>query len=296
MQTSRNPRREKEELFSIHGGHSRPYCLHARDPLEDIIAAYLHRGFRRVGIVEHMPPLDDRYLYPEERAAGLSAAEMGERFRRYADDLRRLREKYSDRLRIYFGFETEFYPGAEEHIEKLREEFQPDYIVGSLHHVGEIPIDFSEDDFCRAVNKGGGIVELYRRYFDRQHELLERVRPEVVGHFDLIRKYDPDYKNHLEETSIRERIRRNLELVRDLDLILELNLRPWFRGEAEPYPSRLILEAAREMDIDVIPADDSHETESAGRDVPRALDLLREIGFASVPSFPTEPNACPKNI
>lgn len=275
-----------KELFSIHGGHSRRYCEHARDPLEDIIRAYLDRGFSRVGIVEHMPPADDRYLYPEEKAAGLNAGKMRARFREYVREVRSLRQKYADRILIYFGFETESYPGAENYIAELRQEFQPDYIVGSVHHLGDIPIDFSRGEYLRAQEAAGGRDNLYRRYFNRQYELLKTVKPEVVGHFDLIRKYDPDYRSRLESFEIRNRISRNLKLIKKMDLVLELNLRPWFRGEEEPYPTRSILMQACRLGITVIPADDSHEAKSAGRDIEKGFRLLEELGFEPLNFFP----------
>ena len=265
--------------ISIHGGHSRDFCSHARDPLEDIIQTYLKRGFSEVGIVEHMPPSDDRYLYPEEKEAGLTAARMEVRFARFVEDVASLREKYRSRIRIHFGFETEAYPGALEYARELREKYRPDYIVGSVHHVGETPIDYDRKQYLRAEKESGGRDNLYQRYFQRQYELLNELRPEVVGHFDLIRKYDSDYSRRLRHPPIRELVERNLELIGKLDLIMELNLRSWFRGGEEPYPTRSILVQARRLGITVIPADDSHEAESAGRDVERGIELLDEIGF-----------------
>ena len=61
---------------SVHGGHSGQFCNHAADTLEAIVQAYIAHGYPWVGITEHMPPVSDDYLYPEEIAAGLDAAIM----------------------------------------------------------------------------------------------------------------------------------------------------------------------------------------------------------------------------
>lgn len=43
-----------------------------------------------------------------------------------------------------------------------------DYIVGSVHHVGGVPIDFSEEIYVKAAEKAGGVEQLFCNYFDQQ--------------------------------------------------------------------------------------------------------------------------------
>jgi len=38
------------ERISFHGGHSGQFCCHAQDTLEDLIKAYISKGFKAVGI------------------------------------------------------------------------------------------------------------------------------------------------------------------------------------------------------------------------------------------------------
>jgi len=54
------------ELISLHGGHSGQYCNHAENLLEDIIQKYIKLGFKKVGITEHIPPVSDFFLFPDE--------------------------------------------------------------------------------------------------------------------------------------------------------------------------------------------------------------------------------------
>ena len=77
--------------------------------------------------------------------------------------------------------------------------------------------------------------------------MIQLLKPSVVGHFDLIRIFDPDYKARLLQPEIMARIKRNLELIKELDLIMDFNLRSLLKGADEPYISRVILEMAREM-------------------------------------------------
>ena len=71
--------------------------------------------------------------------------------------------------------------------------FNLDFLVGSIHHVNEIPIDFNQEQFSKAQAHCGSLDKLFERYFDSQFDLLQKIRPKVVGDFDLIRMYHPGH-------------------------------------------------------------------------------------------------------
>jgi histidinol-phosphatase (PHP family) len=264
---------------SVHGGHSGQFCDHAVDSLEDIVKAYIRKGFAWVGITEHAPPVSDAHLYPDERAAGWDAGRLHERFADYMSTARMLQGRYAGDIEIYVGFETELTTGALAFTRQLIADFKPDYFVGSLHHVDDISFDFSRADYLNAVDALGGHDGLYRRYFDQQYELIEALGPAVVGHFDLIRIYDQHYKERLAKPDIARRIDRNLALIADRGLILDFNLAALSKGMDEPYVSAGILQKARDMGIAVVPGDDSHSADTVGRHMPEGLRLLKAAGF-----------------
>ena len=266
------------EAVSIHGGHSGQFCNHARDTLEAIIQAYIDKGFAWVGISEHMPPVSDRYLYPEERAAGLNAASMADRFDRYFAEGRRLQARYADQIEIFIGFETEAYTGAIAYARQLIQTHQPDYVLGGIHHVDDIPFDYSAAEYARAIKAAGDIEALYCRYFDQQYELIEVLGAKVLAHFDLIRLFDPDYLRRWDRPAIAERIRRNLARIGQLGMILDFNVAALRKGAAEPYLSKCILAQALEMNIPVVPGDDAHSAEMAGTFIAQGIDALKAAG------------------
>ncbi len=263
---------------SIHGGHSSRFCNHAQDDLESLIQAYIRRGFAWVGITEHMPPARDRFLYPEERSAGLDAAGMRTRFAAYFSEARRLQREYADRLEIFVGFETEATTGSFDLAQTLAGEHRPDYLVGGVHHVDDIPIDYDEQHYGRAVHSAGGIDRLYCRFFDLQFDLIQRIKPAVVAHFDLIRIYDRDYRERLEVPEVHRRIIRNLERIAQYDLILDFNVAALRKGADEPYLSRNILKQALAMGISVVPADDAHGVDTVGACMDEGIAILEELG------------------
>ncbi len=232
-----------------------------------------------MGITEHMPFPSDEFLYPEEKEAGFDVQETCRRFAGYISKCRKLQKKYSSSIKIYVGFETEIFSGFEPFIKKLIQTFQPDYIVGSLHHVKDMCFNESKQGYDDTVQAVGGLEALYCEYFDQQYEMIKTLKPEVVGHFDIIRIFDPNYHIQLKKPVVQNRIKRNLELIKKLDLIIDYNLRAFYPGASEPYPSRPILLQALDLGIAVVPGDDSHSIETVGLYVKEGIKILQDLGF-----------------
>jgi len=272
---------EKIRYVSVHGGHSAEFCNHAQDTLEKIIQKYIELDFAWVGITEHVPPPTDAQRYPDEIEKGSTAAFLQKRFARYMAHCRDLQAKYRDKLTLFVGFETEAWNGCLPYIQGLVQQFRPDYIVGSVHHVNDIPIDYSPELYQKASRAVGGTDTLYCRYFDLQHELLLKLKPAVAGHFDLIRIFDTTYKERLKKPEIWQRIIRNLASIKALDTALDFNLRALKKGAAEPYVSRPILHQAVQMGIRIIPGDDSHGVTDIGNYMEVAMEKLKTAGIST---------------
>jgi len=121
-------------------------------------------------------------------------------------ECRRLQKKYSREIEIFAAMETETCSGYQEFIPFLTKTFHPDYIVGSIHFVDDIGFDYSKEEYDIAVRGAGGRDELYCRYFDQQYEMILRLKPDVVGHFDLVRIFDSDYKKRFEDKVIQKKL------------------------------------------------------------------------------------------
>ena len=269
----------KVDRVSVHGGHSGQFCSHAKDTLEEVVQAYIAKGFAWVGLTDHMPPSDDAYLYPEERKLGLTAAAMLERFERYMAEARRLQAAYADQIEILVGFETEDTPGALDLARQLMAAHTPDYIVGGVHHIESIAFDYSEDEYRRAAEACGGLEGLYCAYFDRQLNVIETLKPQVVAHFDLIRIFDSAYRRQIMRPEVQNRIRRNLEAIRDFGLILDFNVAALKKGASEPYVCQPILVQARYLGLAVVPGDDSHGVAQVGLHLDEGIAILQRMGF-----------------
>jgi histidinol-phosphatase (PHP family) len=126
-------------------------------------------------------------------------------------------------------------------IPALVKRYNPDYIVGSIHHINDFCFDFSKEHYKKAVESCDGILDFYHSYFDKQYEMLLNLKPQVAGHFDLVRIFDPDYKKRLKEKSVMKKIHRNLEVIKAYNIIIDYNQRALLKNMDEPYPSETVL-------------------------------------------------------
>ena len=263
---------------SVHGGHSGQFCNHAEDSLEEIVIAYIAAGYSWFGVTEHMAAVSEDFVYPDEKESGLNARTLQHRFENYFAKCFELKEKYRDQVELLVGFEVESCSGSVEFVQQTIDKFKPDYIVGSVHHVSDLMIDFSQERYQTAIAYHGGIEALYCKYFDQQFEMIERFEPSVVGHFDLIRIFDVDYKQTIKIPAVRDCIKRNLQAISDRELILDYNMSGFDKLGQEPYPTESILNEAIDLGIAIVPGDDSHGVNMVGRHYERGIDQLIAAG------------------
>lgn len=127
-------------------------------------------------------------------------------------------------------------------IEKSLSRLPFDLFVGSVHHVHTIPIDYDAAMYHRAREAAGGTDErLFEDYYDDQLDMLQKLKPLVVGHFDLIRlKSDDPNATFTKYPNVWEKILRNLRFVASYGGMLELNSAALRKGMTEPYPKEEI--------------------------------------------------------
>jgi len=286
---------------SLHGGHSIDFCEHAHDKLSNVLDAAVKFGYHTFGVSEHAPRLDKRFLYPSEIKKGFTVDRLVDDFEKYASAINELSEEYSDRLVVLRGFETEIVP-HENYIEimkGLREKHKFDYMVGSVHHVGlvnvALTVDSSPAEYKEGVDHFGGIEPLAIHYYETVAKMVEDLEPEVVGHFDLIRKNAASY-GPVDTPPIRKIAEETLQVIKEKDCILDLNTAGIRKGLGSPYPAQWVLELAKKMEIGFCFGDDSHKVADVGAGVDEAREYLMSNGISSVTILTKEGSELLKKI
>jgi histidinol-phosphatase (PHP family) len=124
-----------------------------------------------------------------------------------------------------------------------------DFVVGSVHHVNCHPIDFTPECFEKALEScSGSLEELLLRYFRDQRKLIETLKPEVVGHFDLIRMFLPNPIVTIATTypTVWREIEKNVDLIVSYGGLFEVNSAGWAKKTwtVGPWPSKEVLEVS----------------------------------------------------
>jgi histidinol-phosphatase (PHP family) len=266
--------------FSYHGGHSGQFCRHAKGDLERVVERAAEAGFTHYGLSEHVPRYRTQDLLPGEE--DLTPDDLVRTFQPYAAYARTLRERFADRLDLLVGFETERLPpgGWVARMRDLRSQFSPDYIVGSVHDVDGQVIDFSADATRAVAESVGGVEVLQTRYFDAVADLVTQLRPEVVGHIDLIRKFDGPTPSF--SATVYRHIDAALEAVRAVKGVLDVNCATHRRGLGPVYPLPEILQRAQRMGIGVTLGDDSHGAHDVGVGLDASLRAIAAAGYREV--------------
>jgi histidinol-phosphatase (PHP family) len=266
--------------FSYHGGHSGEFCGHAKGQLERVVQAAIERGFSTYGLSEHAPRFLQEHLYPEEQH--LVPADLLTTFRRYVATAIELRDRVAGQLELLIGFETEALPvvGWADEMRQLRRSAPFDYIVGSVHSIGDTWVDLNAETTERAAQASGGFEQLRCAYFDRLAELVETLKPEVVGHVDLIRRFEaPDFRFNALELKHAEGV---LAAARAAGAALEVNAAPFRRGFGPVYPGPQVLARACEMGVFVTLGDDSHGPEGVGVGLDACVAAIAAAGYRDV--------------
>lgn len=272
-----------EWKVSLHGGHSGEFCDHAEGTLREMLEAAVRFGYHTFGVSEHVPRVEERFLYSEEVQMGWDVEKLKQDFDHYARTVFALADEFAGRLIVLRGCEGEVVP-ADRYVELMngwRRQYGFDYIVGSVHFVGEIQIDGSQEKFERAMEYHGGLEPLVLRYYETVAQMVQALKPEVVGHLDLVRKYG-NFFGSVETPVVRRLVEQVLQVVREHDAILDLNTAGWRKGLDTPYPAPWVVQLAEKMGIGFCFGDDSHSPEQVGAGIEDGRRYLLENGVRSV--------------
>jgi histidinol-phosphatase (PHP family) len=248
-----------------------------------MLEAALAQGMRKYGLSNHAPPADARFLYDDEREAGLDLPRRFAQFEAYAALSAAAVADYAGRLEVLRGFEAEVVPTASYVADKqaLRQQYGFEYIVGSVHFVDELPIDVSRELFDQAVTRLGGLERLLVRYYEQLTAMVEGLRPEVIGHFDLPRLMSEGDPAH-EARSVAAAAQTALETIAGAGSLLEVNTAGYRKGLRGPYPAPWVVVRATELGIALTFSDDSHDVSQVGANLELARTYLLESGVRSI--------------
>ena len=197
----------------------------------------------------------------------------------YRAEVLRVREEYAGQLEAFLGIERDWFwaPDGGDW----------DYVIGSVHYVEKdgtyLGVDHSEEIFLQNVERhyGGDFYAFAQDYYRLVGEIPERTGCQIVGHFDLISKFNEGDK--LFDTGHPRYVdaaMAALDRLAGKDVICEINTGAMSRGyRSAPYPAPALLRAMRERNIPICITGDSHNVAALLHAFPQAAELARSCGY-----------------
>lgn len=199
----------------------------------------------------------------------------------YLEELGRTREELAGRVTLRAGLEL----GVQRHtIERNRALVERlagrlDFVICSIHQVGDL--EFWNGDFQRGRSQD----EIHRAYYEELLAVTQSFKDyDVLGHLDLIRRYDPFGAYPFER--VRDIVAEVLRQAIADGKGIEVNTSGIRYGLGEFQPSREVLALYRDLGGRVVTVgSDSHKPEHLGSYLRLAYRELEELGFEGIWTF-----------
>ncbi len=243
------------------------YC-DGSNTAEEMVLAAIDKGMTHIGICTHAhTAFDLRYCIKKEDISVFQA------------EIRALKEKYKDKIVLYCGAEQDYF-GSE-----------PtggfDYVLGSVHYVKKgdayIDVDWDADYLTGEIEKhyGGDALGFAEDYFALVGDVLRVTNADIIGHFDLLSKFNE--KTLIFDENHPHYIRAwqaAMDKLLPYGKPFEINTGAISRGyRTTPYPSKAQLEYIYKNGGKIILCSDAHNTAGLQYHYKEAADLARKIGF-----------------
>ena len=260
------------------------YHVHLRPDRRDATAA------------EYFTPANAERYREAASAAGITELGVSEHIHRFTQALKIWdhpfwREQAVDDIYSYcqfvreetdlrLGLEADFVPGREDHTQNLIESCDLDYVLGSVHFVGERAVD---DDRYDIWEGGRSPEEVWRRYFETLAEAARSGLFDILSHPDLVKIWgDPQ---RLPSGDLRRYYEPALEAIAESGIAVEVSTAGIRKPVAELYPSRQFLEGCLEAGAPLALSSDAHLPEHVGYGYDAALELFESLGVAELATF-----------
>ena len=185
-------------------------------------------------------------------------------------------EAKSRGLPVKLGLEVDYFPGIEVGIAELLEPYRWDFVLGSVHFVDGFPVD-QQPGLSQKLSPD----EAWRRYFVWLRNAARSGLFDVLAHPDLVKIFG--VRANEEETHyLRIETADGIEAA---GVCVEVSAAGLHKPVGELYPDRELLAACHERGVPITLASDAHEPAHVGRDVDKATDLAREVGYETVTVF-----------
>lgn len=249
----------------------------ARGTLHEHCRVARSAGIRRLCVTNHVEIADGRGGWT------VRWEEAARRFRGELEAVEEARRRWPD-LELRLGAEFEYRPEWAGDLERLSRAVPLDFVVGAIHDVDGLNVSGGRD--VEAYFGPRTEEEAYVPYFEAVAEMVEWGRFDVVGHFDLVKRYGHDHFGAYEPESYEDVIRRVLRRMAAGGIGIEINTSGVAQAPGSPFPEPEILRWAREAGVPHLTlGSDSHAPERFTQGLAEGRALAAATGWTRLTAF-----------
>ncbi|OZQ62182.1 histidinol-phosphatase [Paenibacillus sp. VTT E-133280] len=261
--------------IDYHTHHER--CGHAVGKLEEYVQRGIALGLEKLGLSDHLPLIhvDPASYYPE---MAMPMAELP----RYVEECLSLKERYRGAIDLRVGLEADYIEGYEDQIREILSPYPWDYLIGSVHFLGEWDIT----DYRQVHGwEGKDELEVYRLYYDAVKKSALSGLYDIIGHMDVIKRFGYGPQTPDGKAEVRALELETLKVIADSGVAMELNASGLFKPCAEMFPAEHLLQEAFKLGIPLTLGSDAHDPAKLGDGLQEARSLLWHTGFRELAVF-----------
>ena len=184
---------------------------------------------------------------------------------------------------LRLGVECDFVPGAEGRTAAMLEARDFDYVVGSVHFVGEGDAAVDHDGFDVWEALDGDPEVIWSRYFEHFERCARSGLFDILAHPDLVKVWGRG--RPLPEGDLRRFYEPAVEAIVAGGSAVELSTAGLRKPVGELYPARAFAELVVEAGVPFALSSDAHLPEQIGFRYDDALTFLDELGVEEIAVF-----------
>ncbi len=182
---------------------------------------------------------------------------------------------------LRLGVEADFIRGAEDRIAELLEGHDFDYVVGSVHYLGEAgAVDDRRYDVWDSFRDADS---LWRTYFEWQADLVRSGLFDIVSHPDLVKIWGED--RPAPERDPRFHYEPFVEALAEYQIAVEISTAGLRKPVGEIYPALALAEMCLEAGTEFALSSDAHAPDQVGFGYDEAIGFLTELGVERICVF-----------
>jgi histidinol-phosphatase (PHP family) len=248
-----------------------PRCNHAIGSIREYAQAAVDAGLSEIGMSDHSP-MPNGF----DKAWRMDESELDS----FLKELEAAQSEFKGALTIKSALEVDYYPGAESYIEHLSQYYDWDYLMGSVHFIGEWAFD-NPDEIFRF--ESCDIEQAYCDYFKLVEQSAQCGLFDMIGHPDLIKKFGFLAPAGSKGIDLAEN--NMLKAVKDAGIGLEISSAGLRKPVKEIYPREGIVAKAASLCIPFVYGSDAHAPVEVGHAMDDCLTLLHKHGVSEISTF-----------